>query len=102
MSQSCKQGGKMTVKSRREVMCINKRDRFSPYKRITHIGGEGWKITLQEAIEGIESGKWSFYVRQGGRTVNVIVSASAHGNAYVKTKPDGEETNNLLSLPECK
>nr|WP_301538770.1 DUF3892 domain-containing protein [Klebsiella pneumoniae] len=31
----------------------------------------------------------------------VIVAVSASGNKYLKTQNDGEQPNNLLSLPEC-
>jgi hypothetical protein len=36
-----------------------------------------------------------------GVSVDVIVSKSAAGHKYLKTKNDGEQPNNLLSLPEC-
>lgn len=93
--------------SRHEVLCINKSDRTNPHERITHIGGRngdgtGWKLTQQDAIVGIEGGKWTFYVSRGGRTVNVIVSTSKYGNKYLKTENDGEQPDNLLSLPECR
>ena len=88
------------------VDCINKSDRYNPWERITHVGGQNpnggrWRITQKEAIDGIESGKWSFYVQVGQDHVRVIVAVSQHGNKYLKTEADGEAPNNLLSLPEC-
>lgn len=94
------------MSARHEVHCINKTDRYNPHERISHIGGVNtggarWKITQEEAIQGIESGKWEFYVTQGGRTVDVIVAVSRYGHKYLKTVADGEQPDNLLSLPEC-
>jgi hypothetical protein len=99
--------GEPSMADRHEVLCINKSDRTNPHERITHIGGRNgdgsaWKITQQAAIEGIENGKWSFYVSRGGRTVSVMVSTSRYGHKYLKTENDGEQPDNLLSLPECR
>jgi len=92
---------------RHEVTCINKGDRTNPHERITHIGGRNgdgtaWRLTQHEAIAGIENGKWSFYVSRGGRSANVIVAVSRFGHKYLKTENDGEQPDNLLSLPECR
>jgi hypothetical protein len=87
-----------------QIMCINKSDRRNPHERITHVGGRNpqqWKITQEAAIAHIESGAWAFWVSVGGKSVWVVVAKSWLGNKYLKTQDDGEDQNNLLSLPEC-
>lgn len=91
---------------RHEIRCVKKSDRPNPHERITHVGGVNgdntrWKLTQQDAIAGIESGKWAFYVNRGGRTVDVVVAVSRWNHKYLRTVADGEQPNNLHSLPEC-
>ena len=87
-----------------QIKCINKLDRDNPWDRITHVGGYGtgpWKMTQQAAIAHIEQGTWKFWVSVNGKSVWVIVAESRFGNKYLRTEADSDETNNLLSLPEC-
>jgi hypothetical protein len=89
-----------------QILCINKSDRYDAHERIKNIGGvnpdgKRWRLTQQEAVQGIETNKYSFYVSVQGRPVRVIVAVSRYGNKYIKTEADGEQPNNLLSLPEC-
>lgn len=90
-----------------QITCINKSDRMNPYERILRIGGGttilgSWRKTQQEAVREIENGLNRFYVHVGGRSVWVVVATSQYGNKYLKTEADGEQPNNLLSLPECQ
>ena len=92
--------------SRHEIKCVNKSDRYNPHERITAIGGvnpngSSWKLSQEEAVRSIEAGKYQFFVKAGGRIVDVIVAVSRYGNKYLKTVSDGDHPNNLLSLYEC-
>jgi len=95
--------------TRLEVNCINKSDRGNPHERIQFIGycGSGLlsygnrKFSVDKAIKAIRSNQFSFFVRVNGKEVDVVV-AEHQNRPYLKTKTDGYEPNNLLSLPECK
>lgn len=87
-----------------QIKCINKSDRENPWERITHVGGrtdKQWKISQQDAINFIQRGEWKFFVSVNGDSVWVEVATSRFGNKYLKTQADGDQPNNLLSLPEC-
>src|SRR5437660_1453285 len=83
-----------------QVTCITKIDRPNPHERILFIGGTNadlsrWKLSQEDAIAGIESGKWRFYVSAVGHSVWVIVATSRFGNKYLKTEADGEQPDKM-------
>lgn len=91
--------------SKVQIQCINKTDRQSPHERIRNIGGinpdgSRWRLTLSDAIQYIKNGTYSFFVSVNGRSVDVIIARHT-GYEYLKTENDGDQPNNLLSLPEC-
>jgi hypothetical protein len=95
----------MTIRAR--ITCITKTDRWNPHERISHVGGTNgdgkrWLLTQADAIEGIKLRKYDFFVeRPQGHVADVIVARSALGHDYLKTKNDGEQPDNLLSLAQC-
>lgn len=88
-----------------EITCVKKTTCASPHERITHVGGGSreryWRFTQRDAIEGIESGRWSFHVRFRGALMKVVVATSEGGQKYLKTHGDGVQPDNLLALPCC-
>ncbi len=89
-----------------QIQCINKTDRMNPHERIKNVGGinaggGNWKLTLEAAIADIKGDKWKFWTVAAGKSVWVIIAKSAQGNEYLRTENDGDQPNNLLSLPEC-
>lgn len=89
-----------------KVTCINKPDRNSKYDAIQRLGGtrddngNRWSCTRQECVDYIKKGT-RFYVNVSGHRVYLIVQKSASGLEYVRTDPDQDKRDNLLSLPEC-
>ena len=89
-----------------QINSINKSNRQSVHERIRFIGGTNpdgsrWKLLQPIAIEGMETGTWTFYVNVRDKPVKVLIAMSQNGNKYLITENDGIEPNNLLTLPEC-
>ena len=89
-----------------EIDCINKSGRKNPHERILFVGGPNpsgtrWKLSHEQAIDGIKTAKWAFYVKVGGHPLAVLVARSPRGQEYLKTEADGAEPASLLRLPEC-
>ena len=83
----------------KQITCVNKEPRNDIHKQIENVGGTGWKITQDKAIEEIENGQ-EYEVTAGGVTAKVVI-AKHEGHKYIRTDPDKTTANNLLALAEC-
>ncbi|PWT84533.1 MAG: DUF3892 domain-containing protein [Blastocatellia bacterium] len=116
---------------RLQIDCTSKDDQLDPYRRIRRVGGPNlpgtlppdaskvmsalrkrgiaiaqkrrWKLSIDEAIEGVVGGKWSFFIELGiYETVNIEVARSPSGQLYLKSEIDEDTPDQLLVLPECR
>lgn len=87
------------------ITCVTKADRDNPFQRITGVGvrinNQNYYLSQEEVIRMIDKEGYKFYVYIKGNLVEVITSESRFENRYIKTKNDGAEPNNLLSLDAC-
>jgi len=87
---------------------IQRSDRLNHDRRIRILGGTNrdgsrWKISHETAVAGIVEGRWSFFITQDEREIDVVVAVSRYGNKYLKTAEDaGAHPDRLLALPECR
>jgi len=88
---------------RREISCIQKTDRPEFCERIARVGGlspEGpWSLPEGEAINAILLGRQEFFVKVGGREVEIVIGHH-EGRAYLKTSADQLVSRTLLFLVE--
>jgi len=86
-----------------QVTCINKPDVHSPLEHITHLGGSGWRWTREDVITSIEGRTNTFFVKdpRNDLRADVRVVRPTGRSAYVRTSPDGDLNDNLLSLNQC-
>ena len=117
--------------ARLQIDCITVDDTLDAYRRIVGVGGPNlpgipapdtsqiivalrrrgvpvterprWTLTTDEAIDGIRSAKWAFYIQPGVYdVVNVVVATSPSGRFYLKTEADQDIPQELLFLPRCR
>ena len=81
------------------VTGITKTEHPSPYQRISHISGTGWRFTQEEAVQGILNEQYLFYILKGDKALEVTVGLY-EDIVYLKTAADGPRPKHLLRLPE--
>lgn len=86
-----------------EVTCITKPHHQSPVEHITHLGGAKWIWPREKVIASIDGGTNTFFVidHRNGKRADVRVVRPFGRPAYVRTTPDGDPNDNLLSLNDC-
>lgn len=88
------------------ISCIRPALSSSADTPISAIGGRNgdttpWRLSLDDAILGVEQGRWAFHTLVEDRRVSVVVARSGNGRKYLKTEIDGELPQHLLTLPNC-
>jgi hypothetical protein len=115
---------------RLQIDCVDKDDRLGPYERVRAVGGpnlpgvappdvsrlgsalrkrgvslsEGprWTLALDDAIQGVLDGRWSFFIQGVYDSVRVEVATSPSGRHYLKTEVDRDTPDELIFLPQCR
>jgi hypothetical protein len=73
--------------------------------RVTHIGGTNsdgtsWKMSEQDALQGIRNGKLKFYVTVDSKGV-WLGASQEQGRDVLKPVGEGSDPSLLLHLPDC-
>ena len=118
------------MSARLQIDCVTKDARLNPYAQIRRIGGPNlpgvappdgskvvaalrrrglpvldrprWSLALDDAIECVLNGMWSFFIELGVYDlVDVEVATSPSGELYLKTEVDLDTPDELLFLPAC-
>jgi len=71
------------------------------HEAITHLGTDEKRYTKRGVVRRIEKDGKNFYTEEGGKKAYLEVISPAQGEKYVRTKADGQWTDNLLALPAC-
>ncbi|WP_339868418.1 hypothetical protein [uncultured Algoriphagus sp.] len=87
------------------VLFVNKVKSGAFEGDISHIGGfnengENWTYTIQEAIEGISSGKCEFYIVENMENVRVGICALDESETFLMAKGKLYLYNLVEELPE--
>jgi hypothetical protein len=90
-----------------EVTCVTMASSTGdPLAGVTHIGGpssrgRGWRMSVQEAIQGMLTGELGFFLERDNQRANLVVGYSKEGYRYLKVEGDENGSKVLLDLPEC-
>ena len=85
---------------RNEIVWVEKNERANPYERIIRLGGRVSSSATKNMIENIESRGLKYYIKRGGRRIDIVVATRPDGLKYLKTAEDKDVPGKLLTLPD--
>lgn len=89
---------------RLRILCSLKSDLGNQKKLITHVGGvngsgERWTISNKEAISGLHSGHYEFYIVEKFKELKVTIEGVEFPTLF--SSGNGLSHNLLEDLPDC-
>lgn len=84
-----------------QVTSINRQTGSTAHEGITHLAGDSWRWTRQQVARSIQAGTNTFFTLNNGRRADISI-ATGPGGAFLRTRADGQWTDDLLALPECR
>lgn len=63
--------------------------------------GETWVLSVDQAIKGIESGKWEFYVNREMKSFEIEILIDSENQKSLGTPQAPNQENLLFLLPQC-
>jgi hypothetical protein len=79
-----------------QITCANK----NPNGLIVRVGGQGWSLSIHEAILKISSQQVRLHIRQGNDYFAIGVRGEGT-SAYLVLEPDGRPLHEVVGLPSC-
>lgn len=79
-----------------EITCVNK----NPNGMIVRIGGQGWSLSVNEAISKLISHQVRLNLLLDGQYVDIGVQGEGT-NAFLTLEPAGKSLHEIKNLPGC-
>jgi len=85
-----------------EIACIIRNGPKNDCTCITHVRGiYGTKFSVSDVLILINNGDRFFVRDRKNNQISYVMPAERLGRKYIRTKPDDDKNDNLLSLPDC-
>jgi hypothetical protein len=90
---------------KRLINCIAKPESDDSVEAIASVRGEDdagqpFEATREQVYDDIKNGQWAYIVHVGNNEADVEAYLR-NGKKFIRTKPDGDPSDNLLKLRRC-